>query len=210
MRSSFDMVLEPVLSKLPPRAVYLTTTVTFVVISCLIGIAIPNVTVILGYKGAVLGSLIVYIFPGAMLWAVSTRPRPRLQTEHSQLSEASNTHVSVVSLRSVRTVPSSSPGKSGGKLNASFDPDRSSLSDVALVLPFEEQCASEGIDAHAPLLSESTSVDRRSVASVSRRVSVRCVCGTARTPVGALCVCAIAWGLAMGTLGALSTAGVTL
>ena len=70
LRASLDMVLEPCLAKLPPMQVYVWMTVVFVAISGGIGIAIPNVTTVLGYKGAVLGSQIVYIFPALMYWVV--------------------------------------------------------------------------------------------------------------------------------------------
>jgi hypothetical protein len=50
-------------------------TTTLVAVSVIIGIAVPNVEVVLAYKGALGGSWIIYIFPGCVWFALQQMHR---------------------------------------------------------------------------------------------------------------------------------------
>ncbi len=51
LRATIDLVFQPILVKLPRRTSYVGVTVGFVGLSAIVGVLVPNVTVVLGYKG---------------------------------------------------------------------------------------------------------------------------------------------------------------
>lgn len=77
IRTSVVLISQPVLTPISRRFgetfTHVLVTFVFVSVATAIGIAVPKVEVVLGYKGAIFGSSIVYIFPGIMYWIVMRR-----------------------------------------------------------------------------------------------------------------------------------------
>jgi Transmembrane amino acid transporter protein len=185
------MALQPCLTTARPKAVHVTVTVVFVFLSAVVGIAIPNVTIVLGYKGAILGSLIVYIFPALMYWTVWADTTART-TQYRELYETNQETSSVMSLNAEETEAND------------HDYDR-------LLSPQADDARS--IKSHRSALSVvggqgRSRVGQSSAETHSSIASFRMLRRSIWTPTGLLCLLMVLWGVAMGVMGALSTAGV--
>jgi hypothetical protein len=175
--------------------VHVTVTVVFVFLSAVVGIAIPNVTVVLGYKGAVLGSLIVYIFPSLMYWTVWADSSAKT-TQYRALYETKDDTSSVVSLNA----------DEGVAHDQDYDRLLSPESDDTRSLKSHRSALSVVASVHSRrghgLTATATADTNTSVASF------RMLRKSMWTPTGFLCLLMVLWGVAMGVMGALSTAGV--